>query len=245
MIRRIDRIVLWMLILCALFVGFMAASGDRIPVAAGASALSCLLLRRLWEGVRRRFGGRSRRARRQYARLLLNQWLLLPPEEMRDKLRALLVRRLPGYSPDESLICLPFAPTSRALDADLMLSQWRAHRGEARIVLAALCPADPSARQWAEKLSRPTLRVVDGAALEDMLIREHRAVPAGEEGARKSALSPAAFRRLLGRVHPLKASLYALLALGLYLFSGRLIYLSAFALLFTMAALRAARRAVP
>ena len=245
MARQIDRIVFWLLILAGLFVGFLALTREKIWLSAALSALGCLGLRQIIPRVRAWYERRSRRARREYARAVMNKWLIESPEALHETLNELLARRLPGFSGGETLILLPLSPASSAFTADPVLAHWREHRGEESITLVGFCRADSSARSWANKLEHPAVRLVDGDALEDILMREYPIVP--EEFRRKEKrrrLSDALDRLLAERVSPVKAALYALLMLAAYLFSGRWIYLAAFGLLAAMGMMSAKRRII-
>lgn len=240
--HRIDRIILWLLLLAGLFLCGMALTGENIPLSALTAATACLGLRRVSDALLARFRGRSRSARRSYARAEMTQWLLLPEAQARDALEK-LVRRLPEHRLDEGpLIFLPLSPTSAAFDADIVLSVWRKNRGKAHVTLAALCPASAQARQWAEKLDCPTLSILDGKALEKLFVEACPAVPPSFLEKRRRALPADWGQRLIGRIRPFKAGLYALVMLGLYFLGGRLIHLAAFAVLGMLALLGIRRR---
>ncbi|MBR4443621.1 MAG: hypothetical protein IKS52_10180, partial [Clostridia bacterium] len=64
MARRLDRIVMWLLILSSLFCAFMSALGENMALSACLAAAACLALRALLRCLSARFRGRSRRARR-------------------------------------------------------------------------------------------------------------------------------------------------------------------------------------
>ena len=241
MARRLDRIVMWLLILSSLFCAFMSALGENMALSACLAAAACLALRALLRRLSARFRGRSRRARRRYAKALLGEWLLLPEHETREKLRALFASS--GRPMQGKLIILPFAPDSTALNGDLALALWRAHKGERQITVAAFCRAEESARQWARRLGRPAMSIADGETLEAMLMKVCRVAPASfSQPDEKRVRLPDALRRLIRRVNPVKAGCYAAAALALYLISGRLIYLAAFGAFLAMASLSVYRR---
>ena len=172
----------------------------------------------------------------------MNQWLVQPPETLKETLIKLLTRRFPGFSNGDELILLPLSPTSSAFTADIVLSQWREHCGRESIVLLGFCRADSSARSWAEKLDAPSVRLVDGEALEKMLMQEYPVVPEEFREKKKRRFKDMLHRLFSERVRPVKAALYALLMLASYLFSGRWIDLAAFGVLAAMAMLGASRR---
>ena len=70
MIRLIDGLVFWLLTLCALFLAFMALTGERIILSCLLAALGCVALHALWTRFSEPLRRRSRSMRREYARLL-------------------------------------------------------------------------------------------------------------------------------------------------------------------------------
>ena len=85
MIRYFDQIVLWMLVLAVLFCLFAVVTGDNLLLSAALAAAGCILLRSLAQRLRATFRRRSRRARKEYVRATLEQWLLLPEKETEEK----------------------------------------------------------------------------------------------------------------------------------------------------------------
>ncbi len=241
MARRLDRIVLWLLILSGLFCAFMSALGENMALSACLAAAACLALRALLSRLSARFRGRSRRARRRYAKALLEEWLLLPEHEAHEKLRALFASS--GQPVRGKLIVLPFAPDSTALNSDLALTLWRTHKGERQITAAAFCRAEESARYWERRLENPTIYIADSDTLEALIIKTCRAAPVSfSQADEKRVELPNALRRLIRRVNPIKAGCYAAATLALYLISGRLIYLAAFGVFLAMASLSLYKR---
>ena len=244
MIRYFDQIVLWMLVLAVLFCLFAVVTGDNLLLSAALAAAGCILLRSLAQRLRATFRRRSRRARKEYVRATLEQWLLLPEKETEEKLRALLGHSSFGLAARERLIVLPLASDSSALNGDRVLSCWRCHRGEEEITLTAFCRADATAKRWCERLERPAIRLADAGVLEEMLMNKCRAVPDSFAPQRKKHPSPAnVFRDIIKRTDPVKAGFYAVGTLALYLMNGRLICLIAFGLFAALTALRLYRRA--
>lgn len=240
MVRRIDQSILWLLALFCLFIVFMVMTDESIPLSACLAAVACLLSRSLIRRLKNCLRGKSRKARRQYARAQLSDWLLLPENEIEEKVCALLGA---SFNSEEELIVLLFPPDSSALNGDLVLSHWRAHRGESRITLAAFCKAEESARDWARKLENPGIQLFDGDSLEVLLMKTCRVVPGSfvPEQKKHPGLKEIV-HRLAIRTNPVKAGAYAAVTLALYFLSGRLFYLAAFGILLTMTALCLYRR---
>ena len=239
--RRVDQIVLWLLILATLFVTAMALTGQRILPSGVVAVAACLGLRRLSGALCARLKGRTRNARRQYARHLLDEWFVLPDEAAKAQINALLTRRH-ALETGERLALLPLPPASTAFDADAVHAVWRQYRGEGRVCLAAFCAEQPQARQWAEKLDGPALRLVDREALERLIMEEHPAVPASFQPERRHVSLAGAWAHIVRHVQPLKAGFYAAAMLGLYLVTGSMAHLAGFGLFLALTMLSLRRR---
>ena len=74
--HRIDKMMFWLLLLGGLFLSAMLLTGEDILLSAALACGVCLGLSRLFRTLQARFKGRSRRARREYARAVLSQWLI-------------------------------------------------------------------------------------------------------------------------------------------------------------------------
>ena len=232
--HRVDKILLWLMPLGALFTGFMTLTGDRMPLSALLASAACLGLKRASEAFLARMRGRSRRARRRYARSLLSQWALLPEAEAIKKLRALFESLQRSPCADGPLLLLPLSPASGSFNADCVISTWQKSQGESHITLAAFCPAGMDARRWAEKLDHPSVHLIDGPMIEKQIMETCPVAPAAFSEAARSTLTPDWRERLLRRIHPVKAGLCALLMLLLYLLGGGMARLVAFGLLFAL-----------
>lgn len=240
--HRIDKILFWLLLLGGLFLSAMLLTGEDILLSAALACGVCLGLKSLFRALQARFKGRSRKARREYARAVLSQWLTLSDAEAENSLRTLLK---PTLEPENArLILLPLSPTSNAFDADAVISAWKANREAPHLALAALCPASAQAKQWADKLDRPSVSLIDGDMLEKLFVEACPAVPESFHAARQQRRLPAGwFRRFLRQIHPIRAGLYALSALLLYLLSNSAVHLAAFSLFFALTLLSIGLRA--
>ena len=235
--HRIDRILFWLLLLGVLFIAAMAATGDNMPLAAALASAICLGFEKLFHALSAYMKCRSRKARRRYARSVLAQWALLPEDEAKEKIKKLFAG-LPTPRIDEGpLSLLPLSPASDSFNADAVIALWKKSRNEPHITLAALCPAQADAKQWADKLENPSVSLIDGPCLEKRFIQTCPVVPASFSEAKR--LSPPAdwIERLLKRAHPAKAGIYALFMLLFYLLNGGLIRLAGFGVLLTLALL--------
>ncbi|MBQ8952702.1 MAG: hypothetical protein IJ048_01175 [Clostridia bacterium] len=239
--RRIDQIVLWLLVLAILFTGIMALTNGRIIPSGMAAAALCLGLRRLFSAVQDRLKGRTRGARRRYAQHFLDQWAMLPEEGSKREITALLSRRH-WLAADERLVVLALSPASTAFDADAVYAAWQRNRNETRLCLAALCAAQPQAQQWAEKLHQPSLRLADRKTLLALIVDETPVVPASFHPKRQRISVAELLGRIVRQIKPVKAAFYAALMLGLYALNGSAAHLAAFGLFFALTVLGLRRR---
>ena len=236
--HRVDRIVFWLLILGGLFVALMTVTGDNMPLSAAASACACLGLRRLFNAINHHVKTRGRKARRRYARSLMKQWLFLSEAKAKEKIAA-LTDDLPA---DGAFCLLPLSPTYKAFDADTILSIWKKSQSETHITLAAFCPATVEAKQWAKELKNPRVTLLDGPFLERRIVDSCPVVPASFREEKRPTMSSDWVGRLLRQVHPVRAGLYALSLLALYLLGGGLLRLVGFGAFCALALISAGRR---
>ncbi len=231
MVRLIDSLVTGLLALSALFVGFMALFEGRILPSAFLAALGCWTVHALW----RRFGLALRRRlkanRRRYIQNTLENWAAMSEEELLKAVSALIGRHHGAVGP---LVLLPCAPSSRALNADKLIACRRAHPLEDGLCVAALCPAERSAWDWAQRLK---ITLLDGKQLASWLWEECPAVPADFLNRKKRRISLKTCDALWKHISPQRSGLYAVLALLLYMTRGGWMALSAFVLLLVLAGL--------
>ena len=233
-IRLIDGFVFWLLTLIALFLILMALTGEKIILSCLLAALCCIALHALWTRFSEPLRRRSRAMRREYARHLIDEWAALPEKDILSAVLPLL----PCGDIAENLTVLPYAPSSRALNADALIACRRAHP-QGRLAVIALCPADRSAALWAKRLS---IALIDGKRLTELLMAAHPAVPDSFHIQKKRRISLPTYGVFTERINPLRSGLYAALTLALYIARGGWPMLLSFALLLVMTALGLRRR---
>ncbi len=234
MIRLLDGFVSWFLTLSALFLAFMALTGERIVLSCLLSALCCIALRALWMRFSEPLRRRSRSMRREYARALINEWAALPES---DALCAVMPL-LPSEDRTEKTLILPYAPSSRALNADALIACRRAH-SYGGLTVVALCPADRSTAIWAQRLS---IALIDGKRLTRLVMAAHTVVPDSFHIQKERRISLPTYGATVERINPLRSGLYAALTLALYIARGGWPMLFSFVLLLVMTALGLRRR---
>lgn len=234
MIRLIDGLVFWLLTLCALFLAFMTLTGERIIPSCMLAALNCIGLHALWTRFSEPLRRRSRSMRREYAHFLIDEWAILPENELLHTLMLLL----PSNDNPEKIVVLPYAPSSRALNADALIACRRAHPQE-QLIAVALCPADRSAAAWAQRLS---IKLVDGKRLRQLVMAAHPVVPDTFRVQKKRRISLPTYGVFVEQINPLRSGLYAALTLTLYLSRDGWPMLFSFVLLLVMTALGLRRR---
>lgn len=209
--KRIDRAALRLACAVGYYLFFLNAWGS-IPLACGAAFLACAATGKLLEGLPRR-----QRASRSQAREMLSRVAAMDDGEAEALLTRLIGRRYPG----EAFRLTPVLKHPEAtLSSGDILNAWKANRDAERLVIAATCPCEPRAAQYARELAAPAVAVVDSRAL----LRLLRDCP--------DFLSPAAprttlrvrLRRALARIASVRVSpknlLLAVAMLAAYLFAG-------------------------
>lgn len=234
MIRLIDGLVFWLLTLCALFLALMALTGERILPSCLFAALICIALHALWTRFSEPLRRRSRSMRREYARFVIDGWAALPENDILSAVTPLL----PGEDIAKRAIVLPYAPSSRALNADALIACRRAHpQGDLTVV--ALCPADRSAAAWAQRLS---ITLIDGKRLTQLVMAAYPVVPDSFQIQKKRRISLPTYGVFVEQINPVRSGFYAALTLTLYLARGGWPMLFSFVLLLAMTALGLRRR---
>ena len=217
--RGIDRVALAALGAAGLYLFFLNA-GFGIPLSASLCFSGMALIGYLYRF--RPWRGRVSAAR---ARAALHAIALLPEEEAIQALK-----RLTGRDDFVPIIKHP----DGALSAQDVFSLWRAHMGEEMLVLVATCPAEPGAAALAETLEGPKCIVINSSDLMKAIRATGLYVP------EKKPRVPLRrrFRHALshfGRANRSGAILYGASLLGLYLLTGRGLYLACALLLIAVA----------
>ena len=210
--RRIDGLALRALLISGAYLLFVNA-WHSVPLAC-ALALACaagaeILLR----------GRRRRRGIPAQARLLA--LARLDEAEAKVLLAPRLQRRDAGR---EAALCLALKHPSAALTAGDVLAAWKDHRGEARIALAATCPADAEARAFARALTLPAVALLDGPEVASLLSDwepDDPGAPLPRPRLRERLLAA------LQRPVPSKLAILGPAMLALYLLHGQAAYLFA------------------
>ena len=234
MIRLIDGLVFWLLMLSMLLLAFMRLTGERIILSCLCAALSCIGLHALWTRFSEPLRRRSRFMRREYARFVIDEWAVLPESEL---LRAVMPL-LTDEERSDQRVALPYAPSSRALNADALIACRRAYP-QGRLAVIALCPADRSTAAWAKRLS---ITLIDGKRLTSLIMAANRVVPAAFHIQKKRRISLPTYGAFAEQISPLRSGLYAVLTLALYLARGGWPMLFSFGALIVMTALGLRRR---
>jgi len=227
--KYIDRAALMILGTAGLYLFFLNA-WHSIPLACAAAFACGALLMRLAGGRPARSRLSTRRAGAELLRIAA-----LPDAEAARELEALIRGRYPAE--DYAVAPLLKHPESTLSCADV-LNLWKAHRGMARVAVAATCDCDPRAALYARELRQPALAIVDRRQL-TRLIRAR-----GEAFPQSGGVSPGKWlRRVLAaaavRRPGLRDALAAAMLLLMYFASGRVPCLVfALALLFWFGAAR-------
>ena len=216
--KRIDRAARFLLTTTAAYLFFLNA-WHSVPLACAAAFAAMALGRAVWRGrPKKRPRCALAQADGEVARIAA-----LPDDEAERALAAIVRGRYPG----EAFGIAPFIrhPASSLSPGDI-LAAWKAHRGEARLVVAATCGCDPAAALYARELAGPAVAVLDGHAIARIL-RAGGWQPADEPARR---LSPRDIARRLGRrvaAHRTtpREALAAALGLALFAFNRRPLFL--------------------
>lgn len=227
---KIDRAALFVLLLALGFVLFWAAVG-RWPVALaltcalGLSTHACCRAWRARCGANRAYN----RARARDARALIDGWAVRPDADAAEA----HVRARFASSPPFAFRLLARHGAAPPLNANDLLSLWREHAGDERLVAASTGPIDREAQALAATLSSPAVRLLDADALADALAGSGLELPE----------APPARRRLrLPRLAPSRKKapyclIYALFMLAAYWLLGAPVYLLAALFLIALAVL--------
>lgn len=224
--RIIDRFAMAAAPAALLYLYFLNA-WNSIPLAC-ACAFACSAL------IRRLFRGRPAKCRASAAQARA-ELLRIAQMDERDAHRSLaeLIRRRWHSEAYELATVLKHPEAS--LSAGDVLSAWKAHRGAARLAIAATCPCEPRAAAYAATLQTPAVAIVDSRVLTRLLRACPEALsspspgPSLRDRLRRAWLSARCAR------FSLRSALLAVALFGIYLLRGGMAaLLCALALLFQM-----------
>lgn len=220
--KKIDRLTSVILLTIAIFVLCIRLCGS-IPAACAFSFIAAMLFHQ----IQRRSSRRGRMSASS-ARRLLNSWAWESEDVVRAKVTALL-------RPEEAalpLVCI-LRPQGFAISKSDVFSNWKAHAGQQRMIIAGTCRADGSAIAFAEPLKNPSVLLLDAGKLLPR-IRKSGLQPPNERSIRETtAALCAAIAGLPGRCSWTRTALTGLIAFSLYLLHGNPLSLTlALALLF-------------
>ena len=188
--KRIDRLTLLGLMTGALYLFFMSAM-KSIPLAAASTFVSLTLLkklaRRIPESPRKRRQEAARGAKRRLEQLALDD-----PEESLCQLRQIIERAYPGEPEGIPMEALLRHPSGRPVSADELIPLWKSHRGEEKLLVVTLSPAENRAKETVCRLSAPKTRLLDGKQLTALLMKQPPE-PQKAEAAEKSSAAKRLF----------------------------------------------------
>lgn len=232
--RRLDRAALGAACAVGYYLFFLNAWGS-IPLACGAAFAACVLTGRLL-----RDWPRERRIGRTQARAALWRVAAMEDGDAEVLLRDLIRRRYPGEA-------FRLAPVLKHPEATLssgdILNVWKVNRDAGRLVVAATCPCEPRAAQYARELREPAVAVLDSRALVRLLRRQ----PAEAEPPIPRLPLRVRLRRVLARaasarVSPKNLALAAFLLAAYWLTGNGYSLFASLAILIPSAAALAQRR---
>ena len=222
--KKIDLFVLQLALAAAFYLYFRGAFKSRI-LALALALLCCFVLLRLGRRLLAHFKNcrwMRRRAVRRGANGAVMRLACMPEDEAMSTLRALL-EKCYGALPELALV--QQHPSLR-LSEDRVFELWRAHRGEAQLAICATCRADDPCRALASSLRSPRVALVDASALEQLICEHPEGLVAPREKAVRAKLQlRRAVQLLVNRKNAPRNLLLAASMLGLYLFSGNIVYL--------------------
>ena len=208
---RLDRAALGAACAAGYYLFFLNAWGS-IPLACASAFAACVLTGRLL-----RDWLREGRASRSQARAALWRVAAMEDGDAEVLLRDLIRRRYPG----ETFRLTPVLKHPEAtLSSGDILSAWKVNRDAGRLVIAATCPCEPRAAQYARELLDPVVAVLDSRAL----VRLLRGQPAEAEPPIPRLPLRVRLRRVVARVSSARVSpknlALAAFLLAAYLLTG-------------------------
>lgn len=202
--KKIDRAAFTALGAAGLYAIFLNM-GMGIPACCALAFIGMALARRLSALWPRRY-----RASRAQAEAAVRGIAMMPDEAALSALRALTGR--------DALIPALRHPSS-TLTADAVYQIWRGERGAEGLAIAATCPAGPDAVEAAEALG---VTLIDSRALQRRVRVTGLCVPPEAPRPGLALRLRRAWRGLVGRPASLRAALYGLSLLLMYLATGAL-----------------------
>lgn len=235
MAKWIDHAALWGIAVISAFFLWMSWSGGQILLSMLATFALIYVLRLLIHQLpEKRWVFRQERVRR--AQALLNEWALMSDP---DQVLQALGRLLPTLTQTESdpPLLIQRLPCAHAMDANELMSIWRNHIGKRQIKIIVTGPADATAKTTASRLKTPEIRLIDSSDLTQALSRlslEPHDLP--KEKKRFPSLQTI-LCRLTERIHPVRAGLYGVLFVLLYIITHSWMYFAAAFLLISLTAI--------
>lgn len=210
--KKIDRLFIFSALITLIYAIFIHAF-HSIPIACLLTFLCCAAIRR--------FSLRNKRPASMSAydaRQLLDRWGYESEETVRPFMEELV------HPSSAGLACI-IRPLAFSVSKGDVLAQWKSNREKERIVIAATCYADGSAKTFAASLRSPTVEIADAARLIPLL--------------RHSSIKPLPRPPFSGILHRLrilfsslpmrrswqKNAMSGLMLMALYLLSGNAAYL--------------------
>lgn len=224
--RWIDRIALTALGAAGFYLFYLNA-GFGVPLSVATAFASTTLAVYLY-----RFRPWRNRVTSAQARGALTAIAMLPEDGC--------LRALQGLTGRTDILPVVKHPEA-ALSAGEVFALWRAHMGDAQLVLAATCPAEPEALALAETLAGPKCEIIDSAALLRAIRQKGWSVPENPPRVSLRRRLQRAWARL-ERPLPTKALPYGLSLWGMYLLTGKTLCLLCALLLIGAAGLGLIRR---
>ena len=224
--KIIDRVIGRTLTAVAFYLIYVNAFGS-IPLACGLAFISCLLARRLAEGLRAALA-RTSLCRRQVVRRRiaagLERWARMPEAQARAELWDVLGRLYPDeVDPHLDLVVASRPAGCSPLRASECFALWQSHRDAGRLLIVCTGRAEPEAFALAQSLDAPRTRLLDGRQLSGALLKRPELVPEAP-----SMHSPRRrMRRRLGREYVRRSLFMGLSLLAGYALLGRALYLAA------------------
>ena len=225
----IDRAVLWLFTAAASFFLMLVLTDRKIILSLFFAFLIVCALRMLVRLLpEKRWVRRSERL--HYANQLLKKWALMSAQEALHSIRQVLPDLL--NSEDwQKVLLVQRMPCAQPMDVNSVLSLWRTHINQSELILLVTGPVDTDAASLLPELSQPTVRLVDSKILLRRLLPTIRSIPAAELKKERYAPLSARIAQFLKNIRPVRASLYSLLFLAVYLPTHSWVYLAASALL--------------
>ena len=215
--KGIDYIFLSILGTVLLYLLYLNA-GYGIVLSAALSFITVLLFQYLIEHRPRRYA-----LTRDEALDLLDDILRMDEPEALSAVQRLVDA---AYHDSDAELILHLRHPSAQLSADDALLDWKAHKGQANIRIAATCAASPECRAAAIELKEPVIDLIDRNVLLQMVRSTGIYTPSRKRTSQWRRLRVRVSELSCRRVSP-KALIYSACMLGIYLLTGRALYLAA------------------